>query len=148
MMFGGSPISVAVPPMFEASAPEIRNGIGSTSRASATKRVTGAISSTVVTLSSRALSTAVTTAKITRITNGSPRPNLALLIAMYSKSPVGRMMLMMTIIEISRKITFQSTPNSSRWNASCWSRIFRPSIRPAPAIATMVLWIFSEMITA
>ena len=55
---------------------------------------------------------------------------------------------MMTIIEISRKITFQSTPNSSTWKASCWSSTLTPSISAAPASATTVLWIFSEMMNA
>ena len=52
MMFGGSPIRVAAPPMFDANTSEIRYGAaGSPSRAQ-TERVTGATSSTVVTLSS------------------------------------------------------------------------------------------------
>ena len=59
MMFGGSPISVAAPPMFEAIASAIRNGTGGMPSRSQTSSVTGAISSTVVTLSSSADATAV-----------------------------------------------------------------------------------------
>ena len=64
MMFGGSPIRVAVPPMLEASASAIRNGTGGTPSRSQTSSVTGAISSTVVTLSSSAEATAVITTSI------------------------------------------------------------------------------------
>ena len=59
MMFGGSPISVAVPPTLDARASAIRNGTGSTSSSSAISSVTGARSSTVVTLSRNAEATAV-----------------------------------------------------------------------------------------
>ncbi len=104
---------MAVPPILDAMASTIRNGIGSTSRASAIRRVTGASRSTVVTLSRSALSNAVTIANIIIIFMGSPLPAFALFIAMYSKKPVGRIRLIIIIIPISRKITFQSTPNSS-----------------------------------
>lgn len=57
--FGGSPIRVAVPPMFEASASAIRNGTGRTPIRSQTSKVTGATSRTMVTLSSPADATAV-----------------------------------------------------------------------------------------
>ena len=50
MMFGGSPISVDTPPMLDANTSAIRNGIGLMSRRSHTNNVTGAISSTMVTL--------------------------------------------------------------------------------------------------
>ena len=75
-------------------------------------RVTGAISSTVVTLSRKAETTAVTTEKMAIILKGSPFATFALLIAMYSNTPVGFMMLMITIMLIIRKTTFQSTPRS------------------------------------
>ena len=119
MILGGSPIRVAVPPMFEARASVMRKGTQSTWSASAISSVTGASSRTVVTLSSRAESTAVITAKMSMIRTGSPRPILALRMAMYSNRPVGRMRLMMIIMPTSRKMTFQSTPYSSIWNASC-----------------------------
>ena len=59
MMFGGSPMRVAVPPMLEAMTSAIRNGTGGTPSRSQTSSVTGAISSTVVTLSSSAEAKAV-----------------------------------------------------------------------------------------
>ena len=43
MMFGGSPISVAVPPMFEARISEMRKGAGFAPRRCAMKKVTGVI---------------------------------------------------------------------------------------------------------
>ena len=63
MMFGGSPTSVAVPPMFEASTSTMRKGIGSSSSIWAMTSVTGNIRSTVVTLSRKADSTAVMAAR-------------------------------------------------------------------------------------
>ena len=59
MMFGGSPISVAVPPMFDAMTSMITSGIGSMSSASASRNVIGTISRTVVRLSRNADSSAV-----------------------------------------------------------------------------------------
>jgi len=81
MMFGGSPIRVAVPPMFEASASAIRNGTGGRASRSQTSRVTGAMSSTVVTLSSSADATAVIATSMTIVANGRPRVRLAAQIA-------------------------------------------------------------------
>ena len=77
MMFGGSPIRVAVPPMLDASASAIRNGTGGTPSRSQTSKVTGATSSTVVTLSSSAEATAVMTTSSTMIRNGRPRARFA-----------------------------------------------------------------------
>ena len=58
-MFGGSPMSVAVPPMLEAMISMSTSGIGSMSSASASRNVIGTMSSTVVRLSRNAESTAV-----------------------------------------------------------------------------------------
>ncbi len=77
MMFGGSPIRVAVPPMFDASASAMRNGTGGRPSRSQTSRVTGAMSSTVVTLSSSAEATAVMTTSMTIVGNGRPRVRFA-----------------------------------------------------------------------
>ncbi len=62
-MFGGSPMSVAVPPILDAIASVIRNGTTSSSNAWHISNVTGAIKSTVVTLSRNAETVAVTTEK-------------------------------------------------------------------------------------
>src|SRR5688572_21963129 len=72
MMLGGSPTRVAAPPMLEAIASAIRNGTTGTPRRSHTRNVTGATSSTVVTLSSAAEATAVTRTRITMTRNGLP----------------------------------------------------------------------------
>ena len=77
MMFGGSPIRVAVPPMFDASASAMRNGTGCRPSRSQTSRVTGAMSSTVVTLSSSAEATAVMTTSMTIVGKGRPRVRFA-----------------------------------------------------------------------
>ena len=60
-MLGGSPMRVAVPPMFEARIWLIRYGNGETLRVRAIDSVTGVSSTTVVTLSRTAASTAVRT---------------------------------------------------------------------------------------
>ena len=72
-MFGGSPISVAVPPMFEAMISMMISGTGLTSSASASRKVIGTISRIVVTLSRNADSTAVVTARASTTRIGSPR---------------------------------------------------------------------------
>ncbi len=72
-MFGGSPISVAVPPMFETRISMITSGIGSTSSASASRNVIGTISRTVVRLSRNADSTAVVVASASTTASGRPR---------------------------------------------------------------------------
>ena len=59
MMFGGSPMSVAVPPMFEAMICVSRNGIGERRSLLVMENVTGTMSSTVVTLSRNPEKTAV-----------------------------------------------------------------------------------------
>ncbi len=51
MMFGGSPMSVEAPPMFDARISAMRYGIGEIPGRRATTIVTGAISMTIVTLS-------------------------------------------------------------------------------------------------
>ena len=112
MMFGGSPISVAAPPMLEAKTSAIRNGIGLRPSRSHTRMVTGAMSSTVVTLSSIADATAVirTSRIITR--SGDPLARLADQIAVNSNTPVRRSTETITIMPSSRKMTFQSMPVS------------------------------------
>ena len=49
-MLGGSPISVAVPPILEANTSANRNGNAETSSSSVMAKVTGTIKSTVLTL--------------------------------------------------------------------------------------------------
>jgi len=64
-ILGGSPISVAVPPTFAARTPASRKFLGETSRESATRNITGAKRSIVVTLSRKAEKSAIVTIKKT-----------------------------------------------------------------------------------
>jgi hypothetical protein len=147
-MFGGSPISVAVPPMFEASTSAMRNGTGGTPSRSQTSRVTGATSSTVVTLSIAADTTPVTTIRITMIGNGRPRARLAAQIATYSNRPVRFSTPTMSIMPSSRTMTFQSMPESSEKNACSAFVTPRASMIAAPPTATATRLIFSVAIRA
>ena len=70
MIFGGSPINVAVPPMFDATNSVIKNGTGLMSNFSAITNVTGIIRITVVTLSKNAETIAVNAAKANKIIFG------------------------------------------------------------------------------
>ncbi len=60
MMFGGSPISVAVPPMFDASTSTSTSGIGEIFSRSASRSVIGTTSRIAVRLSRKAESRPVT----------------------------------------------------------------------------------------
>ena len=146
MMFGGSPTRVAVPPMLDARTSAIRNGTGGTPSRSQTSNVTGATSSTVVTLSSAAEATAVTTTRMTMTGNGRPRAFLAAQIARYSNRPVRFSTATISIIPSSRKMTFQSMPDSSEKNACSASVAPITSIIDAPPRAAATRWIFSVAI--
>jgi len=87
MMFGGSPISVMVPPILDANICPNKIGTGFIFIIFARVNVIGPMSSTVVTLSSRAEQTAVITMNDTMIFHGSPLAILADLIETYSNSP-------------------------------------------------------------
>ncbi|OPZ90872.1 MAG: hypothetical protein BWY73_01228 [candidate division TA06 bacterium ADurb.Bin417] len=116
MMLGGSPIRVAVPPMLEAMASAIRKGIGSSSSESAIRMVTGAMSSTVVTLSRKAEIRAVMAGKKSRISSGLPRAALAERMARYWKRPVFLATATTSIMPTSRKMVFQSiAAKASAW---------------------------------
>ncbi len=71
-MFGGSPMSVAVPPMLEAMISMSTSGIASMSSASASRNVIGTMSSTVVRLSRNADSTAVAPERHRATASGRP----------------------------------------------------------------------------
>ena len=77
MMFGGSPIRVAVPPMFDAITSMISSGTASMSSASASRKVIGAISRIVVRLSRKAESRAVIAGQAHRHREGAPAGELA-----------------------------------------------------------------------
>jgi len=87
IMLGGSPISVAVPPILDAKICVIKNGTGLSPSISVTAIVIGPTKSTVVTLSRKAERTAVIMKNKIIIIQGLPFDNLAALIAMYSNKP-------------------------------------------------------------
>src|SRR6266536_6639708 len=92
MMLGGSPISVAVPPMFEAKICANRYGYGLTFSSSVMSIVTGTDRRTVVTLSRNAENTAVTIDIISRMPHGFASTFFADHMATYWKSPERRVM--------------------------------------------------------
>ncbi len=147
MMFGGSPTRVAAPPMLEASTSAIRYGAAGTSSRSHTSRVTGATSSTVVTLSRNADATAVSSTSMTMMGKGRPRAFFADQIARNSNSPVCLTTLTMTIMPSRRKMTFQSTPVSSLKKAACVSVAPIRTIAAAPPRATATRLIRSVAIS-
>ena len=79
---------------------------------SQTSNVTGAINSTVVTLSRNADATAVISISRIITRSGDPLARFAAQIATYSNTPVRRSTPTMIIIPNSRKMTSQSTPVS------------------------------------
>ena len=87
MILGGSPMSVAVPPMLEERISVNRKGTGLVFKIRQMVMVMGPTSRTVVTLSRKAEKTAVMIINATMIRQGSPLANFAALMAMYSKSP-------------------------------------------------------------
>ena len=72
IIFGGSPINVAVPPIFDAKISVKRKGIGLISNLLAIKKVTGIINITVVTLSKNADAIAVNSPSANNIPTGCP----------------------------------------------------------------------------
>jgi hypothetical protein len=102
-----------VPPILEARTSAIKYGMGETPSRSHTNRVTGAISSTVVTLSSMADATAVISTNKIITRSGEPLARLAAQIAMNSNTPVLRSTPTMIIMPSSRKMTSQSIPVSA-----------------------------------
>ena len=103
--FGGSPISVAVPPMFEAIASAIRKGTGGTPSSLATSSVTGATKRMVVTLSRNAERNAVAKTSRIIVRIGSPFASLAHLMATNWKRPVSESRLTSSIIPARVKTT-------------------------------------------
>jgi hypothetical protein len=82
MMLGGSPTSVAAPPMLHAITSIRISGTGLMSNASASRNVIGTISRIVVRLSRNADSTAVGMASATTSRNGRPLDSCPARIAM------------------------------------------------------------------
>ena len=108
MMFGGSPISVAVPPMFEARICEIRYGLTSTLSCAVMLNVIGTVSRTVVTLSRKAEQTIVSAESATSREIGRALTFLADQMARKLKSPVSLVMLTMIIMPIKSPSVLKS----------------------------------------
>ena len=87
-MFGGSPISVAVPPIFEAKTSVIKNGIGSQSNSFAITKVMGMTRTTVVTLSKNAEAIAVKAARANKTIFGCPFVAFRICNAIHLKTPL------------------------------------------------------------
>ena len=113
MMLGGSPTSVAAPPILEANTSAISNGTGLISSRSHTSKVTGAINSTETTLGSSAEAAAITSISRIMMRSGEPLARFAAQIAAYSKTPVCCRMLTIIIMPNIKKITSQSIPVSA-----------------------------------
>ena len=108
IMFGGSPIKVAVPPIFDAKISVIKNGRGFMSNSFAIANVIGIIKITVVTLSKNAETTAVKIAKQNKITFGRPFVFFNIAFASQLNIPLRVAILTIIIIETSKKITLKS----------------------------------------
>ncbi len=95
----------------------------------------GPTRTTVVTLSRKALATAVMTLKTTRTRYGSPRATRAARTANQPKTPVFRMIAARIIIPASRKITLKSISSKAR----SWVTMPSRTIATPPAMAAIVL---------
>src|SRR5918998_1162728 len=144
-IFGGSPMSVAAPPMLEAITWVSRKGIGEASSASAMRNVTGTMRITVVTLSRKAERNAVTRASKIRMRPGLALPHWALFMARYSKTPVLSRIATITIIPARRPMVFQSMNSVA---ASCWVTTPKETRTAAPSSAMTVRFTSSKAIRA
>ena len=98
----------------------------------------------MVTLSSNAENTAVTTESITRMAQGRASTRLADQIAMNWNTPLRRVTATITIIPVSSPRVLKSTPRI----AVSWFRTPSETIRPAPTSATIARLTRSLTMTA
>ena len=98
----------------------------------------------MVTLSSSADSTAVTTCSSSRMPHGLALAFLAAHTATYWNMPERREIDTRIIMPVSRPMVLKSMPRT----ASAWSSTPTTIIRPAPSSATMARLTFSLMISA
>lgn len=108
IMFGGSPIKVAVPPMFDENISPIKNGIGFKFNDLQIENVIGISKITVVTLSKNALTAAVKKQSDTKILRGFPFVSLTIFTAAYENIPLREVIETIIIIEISKNTTLKS----------------------------------------
>jgi len=106
---GGSPTRVETPAVSESSASEMRNGCGLSPRISQIRMVTGAINTTVVTLSRNMDMMLVTAPNSTSKRTGRPLDNRATQTARYWKNPVGSSKATRIIIPSSSPRVLAST---------------------------------------
>ena len=106
--------------------------------------VTGTISSTVVTLSSKADKTAVVIWRMIRMPAGCALASCADRIARYWNMPERREIDTRIIMPVSRPMVLKSIPRM----ASCWSSTPTRIIMQAPTTATIARLIFSDMMVA
>ena len=109
IMFGGSPIRVAVPPILDANISVIKNGIGLISNSFAITKVTGMIKITVVTLSRKADTIAVKNAREINMCLGDPFVIFSISLAIQLNIPLLVAIDTIIIIETRRNITLKST---------------------------------------
>ena len=100
-----------------------------------------------MTLSSAADATAVTSTSMTITRNGRPWARFAAQIAMYSNAPVRFSTATISIMPSSRKMTFQSIPDSSEKNACSASVAPISNITTAPPRAAATRCTFSVAIS-
>ncbi|SJW98748.1 Uncharacterised protein [Clostridioides difficile] len=144
IIFGGSPIRVAVPPIFEAKICVIKNGTGLSPNICVITIVIGPISKTVVTLSNTADKIAVIIAKQIIIFHGSPLAFFAVQIAIYSNNPEFLTTATNSIIPTNTPIVLKSI-----WlNPSSSVSILNIIINSAPPTAATDLFTFSVIIAA
>ena len=109
IMFGGSPIKVAVPPIFDENISVSKYGIGFISSFLAIANVIGKTRITVVTLSKNALVTAVNKPSAIKILIGCPFVAFKSSFAIQVNTPLLVEILTIIIIETRRNITLKST---------------------------------------
>ena len=118
-MFGGSPISVVAPPMFDAKIWAKISDIGLIFSSLHTEIVTGTISSTIVTLSRNAEPTAVIIDSKTSNFHTLPFEIFAALMPMYWNIPVSPKIPTITIIPKRRPIVLKSMDPITKSTVSC-----------------------------
>ena len=150
MTLGGSPISVAVPPMLAAITIGIANAHTDIRRLRAAFDTTGAMNSTVVTLSAKADSTAVATMTVFASSFDRPRAQATMRAFSQSKTRVPIRTETIAIMLPSRKMTFQSTARTAVSNSMMCSGVAAEtiSITATTAPAASVLWKVSAISVA
>ena len=108
IIFGGSPINVAVPPIFEQKISVIKKGTGLMSNNLQAAKVIGKTKITVVTLSKNAEATAVNTAKEARTSFGLPFVFFKISFASQVNMPDFEAICTIIIIETNKNITLKS----------------------------------------